>query len=202
MRGFLAILVTLWTAVSAMAQDGSLPALHRVTGVAADDVLNVRAGPAADTEIVGTLAPGSTGFEVIRTEGGWGLVNAGERAGWAALRFLEAEPGGTLAEAGALGCFGTEPFWNLRIAPGATAVLTSPENMEGDGYGIGGLSRMPSPLEKYLVDGSGPAGAVTAIIQRAECNDGMSDRAFGLDVSVVLSGEGRRVLSGCCTLGE
>ncbi|EBA05728.1 COG3650 family protein [Sagittula stellata] len=194
--------MTFWTAVAAVAQDGTLPALHRVTGVAADDVLNVRAGPSAQTEIVGTLAPDATGVGVVRTEGGWGLVNAGERAGWASLRFLEAEPGGTLAEAGALRCFGTEPFWSLKIAPGAEAVLTSPENMDGAAYEVGELRRMPAALEKYLVDGSGPEGAVAAIIQRAACNDGMSDRAFGLDVSVVLSGGDRRVLSGCCTLGD
>lgn len=202
MRAILATLVTFWTAVAAVAQDGTLPALHRVTGVAADDVLNVRAGPSAQTEIVGTLAPDATGIGVVRTEGGWGLVNAGERAGWASLRFLEAEPGGTLAEAGALSCFGTEPFWSLKIAPGAEAVLTSPENMDGAAYEVSELRRMPAALEKYLVDGSGPEGAVAAIIQRAACNDGMSDRAFGLDVSVVLSGGDRRVLSGCCTLGD
>ena len=42
-----------------------LPALHDVTGVAADDVLNVRARPDASAPVLGALTPDATGVEVV-----------------------------------------------------------------------------------------------------------------------------------------
>jgi hypothetical protein len=132
MRRLLAALLLL--ATPAAAQD-ALPILADVTGVAADDVLNVRAAPNAGAEIVGTLAPDMRGVEVagLDPSGGWGLVNSGERAGWAAMRFLA--PRADVWRAGALPegltCFGTEPFWSLRPG-GGRLVLATPEGPERD----------------------------------------------------------------------
>lgn len=58
-------------------------ALHDVTGVAANDVLNIRENPDAASPVIGTLAPDATGVEVILVDDGWALVNAGERSGYA-----------------------------------------------------------------------------------------------------------------------
>ncbi|MEO1155590.1 MAG: SH3 domain-containing protein, partial [Pseudomonadota bacterium] len=41
------------------------PALFDVTGVASDDVLNIRSAPSATAEIIGTLAHNETGVEVV-----------------------------------------------------------------------------------------------------------------------------------------
>lgn len=62
----------------ALAQD-IYPALHDVTGVAADDVLNIRSEPSASSPIIGTFSPFETDVEVVALspDGGWGRVNAG-----------------------------------------------------------------------------------------------------------------------------
>lgn len=66
-----------------------------VVGVAADDVLNVRAGPGVDFDVVATLDPTSDG-EAIATgtnrqlDGGaiWAEVRIGDVSGWANTAFL------------------------------------------------------------------------------------------------------------------
>ena len=41
----------------------------------------------------------------------------------------------------------------------------------------------------------------TAVLTRTACSDGMSDRAFGLRLELILSeADGRNLLSGCCSL--
>ena len=45
-------------------------------------------------------------------------------------------------------------------------------------------------------------GRLTATIVRESCSDGMSDRAYGLGVSVILEGGGPPTLAtGCCSVG-
>ena len=70
----------------------TLPALHNVTGVSAGDVLNVRAEPTAGASVIATLAPDAADVEVVEQRGNWGLVNAGEVAGWAYLKGREGGP--------------------------------------------------------------------------------------------------------------
>ena len=70
------LLTLLFLALPAQAQD--FPALYAVTGVAADDVLNIRSRPDAGAPIIGALAPDSTGVEVLGRSGNWALVSAGE----------------------------------------------------------------------------------------------------------------------------
>lgn len=65
------------------AQDARLPALFDVTGVSADDTLNVRQNPRATAGLLAELSPDATSIEVVRLSdsGGWGLVNIDESAG-------------------------------------------------------------------------------------------------------------------------
>ena len=46
------------------------------------------------------------------------------------------------------------------------------------------------------------AGRMTAVIQPAQCSDGMSDRVYGLSAVLVFDGAGQRsqMLSGCCRI--
>ena len=68
----------------------NLPARFSVTGVAADDVLNVRAAPDPAAPILAELPPDATGVEVIALsdDGAWALLPRPEGQGWASTRFL------------------------------------------------------------------------------------------------------------------
>ncbi len=89
-------------------QPADAPIGYRVVGVAADDVLNVRAGPSAGDTIVGTLAPDASGVVVTDTyrhEPWWEVVLDDGTVGWAHSRYLQLDerwsaPFGELACAG------------------------------------------------------------------------------------------------------
>ena len=94
----------------------TLPALYDVTGVEADDSLNVRTAPDATSNIVATIHSTGTNIEVIAINDtqGWGLVNIGEQSGWTSLRYLERQPNQDTGDFPAItDCYGTEPFWNI-----------------------------------------------------------------------------------------
>lgn len=183
-----------------------LPGLFRVVGVAADDVLNIRAAPSADAAIIGALAPDRRGVEVTSTarDGRWGQVLADDRSGWVAMRFLAPEPddpGVGLPDR--LSCAGTEPFWSLDLdmpadryrfaeytgdAPERTPRLQWHANLEF-GHVRGGALRLADAL-----------GGITVVIRPGECSDGMSDFIFGWK-ALAVDGDGpdARPFTGCCT---
>lgn len=182
-----------------------LPTLFDVQDVAAGDVLNIREAPDAKSAIIGTLAPDATGIEVVGTDrsGQWGQVNAGERAGWVAMRFLTNrtdvwQPGALPA---GFTCGGTEPFWSL--APkGADLNWWTPEGETAyPGLRVLDTGVFRSP-RRALVAGAG-AQVLTATVTPAQCSDGMSDMAFGLEAMVILQGaEGPQLYSGCCRIAR
>jgi uncharacterized protein YraI len=66
-------------------------AIYRVTGVAADDVLNVREGPGARYPIVGTLPPDARGVRLASTVecvGVWCQANFQNASGWVNTQYL------------------------------------------------------------------------------------------------------------------
>ncbi|WP_146347719.1 SH3 domain-containing protein [Phaeobacter marinintestinus] len=175
------------------------PVLHDVSGVAANDVLNVRAAPSSGAPIVGTLAFDQTGVEVLDTDpsGKWGLVNVGEAAGWASLRYLQPRPDpGDYALAQDLQCFGTEPFWTLDLVQGQRATFSrmseAPKAMPA-----GLLSTSGNRTDRFVV---GLGQDAVLIVSRMACNDGMSDRQFGIEANLVSLAPGLALLTGCCTL--
>lgn len=182
----------------AVAQAQELPARFSVTGVAADDVLNVREGPSARTQIRDMLAPDQSGVEVVRlsADGKWGMVGVVEGNGWVSMRYLAAEPMPADVLPRPVHCYGTEPFWSLSFQEDGIA-YRSPDG------------EFPlSPRSESAVAGgwqamlyAGVHGDWAVDIRRGECNDGMSDRLFGLSMTLEQSGMGATgVLSGCCTL--
>lgn len=203
--GRLSLGCALWLAAAAPAQE--LPALFRVTGVAADDVLNVRAEPGAGAEKIGALAPGAAGIEVVELgpEGRWARVNVDERSGWVAMRYLAAEGGAawTTMER-PLRCFGTEPFWALDIGAGAAEARYSA--LDGSDRALGPGEAWPGPVFGAATVGLQFAGQSGFATIRAEaCDDGMSDRAYGLSILLFLRDRGEGAaggLSGCCTLAR
>lgn len=186
----LAVLALLPIAASAQ----GLPGLFSVAGVAAGDALNLRAGPSAAAEVVGTLAPGTSGVEVVARspDGRWGLVALPEGGAWASLRFLAPEAAGPGLPRPLL-CRGTEPFWSVELRSDGGADFAAP-----------GEARELRPLG----EAAGVTGAVAAFddggrtldltILRAACSDGMSDRPYGL--AALLWDRGDALLEGCCTL--
>lgn len=196
MRGVrrLLLLLSLVLAGTGGVRAQELPQLYDVIGVAPDDVLNIRAEPGAASEIIGTLAPTARAVEVVALSGGWAKVNTSERTGWVSTRFLVPSPQWDWrAPQTPLTCFGTEPFWSLRI-DGDTARLSSPEGTEplmpilGRGASTGYLAFLGLQFD----------GAV-GMVRAEACSDRMSDRAYGLSIGVVWL-DTPRSLSGCCSL--
>lgn len=182
----------------------TLPTLFDVTGVAANDVLNIRAVPNGSAAIIGTLAPHARDIEVVGYDasGRWARINTGERSGWAALRYLAYQVDvwnpGTLPPT--LHCIGTEPFWSFRPR-GNTVVFSTPEAPESvmriETVLTTGMFRDP----RRSVTAQGASQRMTAVMVPMACSDGMSDRAYGLDFTVILEGRGEpQMLTGCCSI--
>jgi len=189
---------------AAATQEYILPTLFDVTGVAANDVLNIRSAPNASAAIVGTLSPQARDVEVVGYDatGRWARINTGEQSGWAALRFLAYQVDiwtpGTLPPT--LHCLGNEPFWSFRPR-GDLVVFSTPEVpeivMQLEQVLTTGLFRDP----RRSVSAQGESRRMTAVIVPMACSDGMSDRAYGLDVTVILEGRGEpQMLTGCCSI--
>lgn len=194
-----ALALTLALAGPALAtQEYILPTLFDVSGVAANDVLNIRTEPNASAPIIGTLAADTEAVEIVEERRGWGRVNAAEQSGWVSMRYLSYrtdvwQPGELPA---AFRCLGTEPFWDAK-REGGDLVLRAPEDQSGDRRPVqavldSGVFRDPT---RVVV-----AQDMTLFAQPQICSDGMSDRMFGLSAALVIHGEQPRMLSGCCTI--
>jgi len=191
-------------APAAATQEYILPTLFDVTGVAANDVLNIRAVPDASAGIIGTLSPDARDIEVVGYDetGRWARINTGERSGWAALRYLAYQVDvwtpGTLPPT--LHCLGNEPFWSFRPW-GDNMVFSTPDAPES-------LMRIEQVLEtgvfrdpRRSVSAQSDSRRMTAVMVPMACSDGMSDRSYGLDVTVILEGRGEpQMLTGCCSI--
>lgn len=187
-------LLLLCLATPVVARD--FPALANVTGVAASDVLNIRAEPDAGAAIIGTLRPDATGVEVISVTGGWALVNTGEGSGYASMRFLNPDAGPAWhALNRPLSCSGTEPFWSLDIDPAAGNVR----------FGSPSAGWQDRISQTWPGSDFAPSAAIAipdgmAVMQPAACSDGMSDRAYGIAIDLFLTGPSASRLAGCCSL--
>ncbi len=189
-----AVLICLAATASA---EGFLPT-YQVTEVSADDVLNIRAEPDPQADIVGTYDPYVQHIEVLRTspDGKWGLVGVAEQNGWTAMRFLEEmqHPADSILRP--LHCFGTEPFWSLELF------------LRGDAYhALGDTRRTLTQVSERLASNGaiavfeeGPSLTRTLIVERGYCDDGMRDREFGMRATLFNdTPDGSTVQSGCCT---
>ena len=201
MRAVLAIILALGVQLAPLLAQ-SVPQLYDVTGVAADDVLNIRAAPSAQAQIIGALERDARAVEVVATNpsGTWGQVNTGEAAGWVSLRYMVAR-GVMLDDQNlpvGLRCFGTEPFWSLIPIDGALRYQTPAEPARDLALWRVQDSAITGDLHRILrfagLDGPG-----VAFVYPAACSDGMSDRAYGLSISAMM-GLDRPMLSGCCSL--
>lgn len=178
------------------------PALHDVSGVSADDVLNIRAEPSASAPVIGTLAHDTTGIEVIEPNDRhtWGLVNTGEGIGWVSLAYLTRHPGQWYgSQIDRATCVGMEPFWTFAFSE--TDVTWNTPEGETSGQILDRFPAVGRPAEQgatFRLD-NGDDGV--AILRLDTCHDTMSDRAYGISVNIVAGGtEGPALYSGCCSL--
>lgn len=181
------------------------PTYHRVTDVASNDTLNVRAEPSASSADIGDLAHDATGIELIGTDptGKWGRIVWGDGNGWIATRFLTSDPVPMLDPAGipvGLFCSGTEPFWSTTFS-GAHAHYSdlggTDLSMQLTGIAVAeGYATTPA-----LISFASPSVTGDAILSSAICSDDMSDRDYPWRIHLLISDDGgRRLLSGCCRL--
>lgn len=180
---------------------GTLPAAFMVKGVAADDVLNIRAEPSAGAAVLGQIGPQALNVEVIEisADGKWGKVAAGgEGNGWVSLAYLERQP--VLDPALAprpMTCLGTEPFWSLGLFEQG-AEWSTPDTPRAD---LGEVTEAVAPQGFHIRAEEGPERVYNLTISREWCSDGMSDRQFGFAAKLFIeSPDGNALLSGCCTL--
>jgi len=209
----LCLAVTLALAGPAVAQTdlpGNLkiePALYDVVGVSASDRLNVRTGPGAKFRRVGSFAHNQINIEVVATtaDGRWGMVNTDGTNGWASMRFLAraGAPADPLPDP--LSCYGTEPFWSVTFTGGEAVADWSPMGLsDGPVTYPRYWSALPSNRGNTAVAIQLPRAddAIRAVgfVRMALCSDGMSDQSFGYMIDLILSGDGRQVVSGCCSV--
>ncbi|PIB24533.1 hypothetical protein BFP76_04855 [Amylibacter kogurei] len=209
-----ALLLSISTATGCLAQNTdeptaqmkpamvALPALFSVSGISSDDVLNVRSGPSAKFRDLGDLKLG-TKIEVtqIAPNGQWARIIWNERNAWVSNRFLTHVPTQQLLNTklpANLQCFGTEPFWNLKMVQGKEITF--------EGLGLLPVSE---PLDWERVSANHTlrfaigSASWRALMQKKICHDGMSDTEYGLQIDLMgTSASDAVVLSGCCRLVE
>ena len=182
------------------------PGYYRVTDVAAGDVLNVRADPDAQSDIVSEYTPDAHPIEVLEvvTEatGEWGRVLAADGNGWVAMRFLSPETVetivGTLVPIG-LQCGGTEPFWSLTAAAGS--LNFSAIDLDAVSRPLVAATTAIGRNNRFGLVASDETERMTAMLASGEaCSDGMSDRDFGWRIDLLIEGTETRAYEGCCRL--
>lgn len=189
--------------LAASAQNHPLPALYSVTNVAPDDVLNIRELPQASAEIVGSFTPDQAGIEVVAlsNDSKWGQVNVDERAGWVSLRYLARDPGqGWGHMPWPLDCYGTEPFWGL-FTDGENELVLQHMDEHTSRFLITMTTGVTGRSDRFWIRGEDGHGEALLTVRRQECYDGMSDRAYGLELDVLIDHtDGPYALSGCCSI--
>lgn len=196
-RSFAIFLFTFWPI---LVQAQPFPASYSVKGVAANDVLNIRAEPSAKAKVMGKIGPYDLNIEVLElsSDSKWGKVGLPEGNGWVSMTYLDLiTSDDPYVVQRPLSCMGTEPFWSVSLYPrgaeynspdtGAVPMTVTHEAVADHGFLI--------QLEE------GPSLNRTLIVTREGCSDGMSDRAFGFSTRMFTEApDGNMALQGCCTL--
>ena len=165
-----------------------------VTGVAFNDVLNLRTEPRAGAPLAGALPPAAFGIEALKHADGWVYVRSGQLEGWASARFLRPQSVFGERPPSPLRCIGTEPFWSFTLA-GNALTYTTPE-LKPVTAQIGTVQQsLNSTIVWRVTPKDGPVASAT-IEARQACSDDMSDRVYPFSVRV--EARDGMLLSGCC----
>jgi uncharacterized membrane protein len=184
-------LITLWLCAAFLAAQAETV---EVTGVAFDDVLNLRAEPRAGAPIAGALPPAAFGIEALKRTDGWIYVRSGQLEGWASARFLRPQFVPREQPPSPLQCLGTEPFWSFALEGNALTYSTPDLKPVAAQIGVVQRSRN-STIVWRVAPKDGPIASATIEAHQA-CSDGMSDRVFSFSARVET--RDGMFLSGCC----
>lgn len=164
---------------------------YEITGVSANDVLNIRQAPRASAPKVGEYGPRDKGIRIYKRSGNWALTgrsDPSEPDGWVNTRYLKVTTAPARVEL-PISCLGTEPFWNLAIQSTRRAIYTDPETAERR-YRVSEFRRSGRDATMHLGNG----GRVS--IAADKCSDGMSENQYPYSVRVLLPSGVK--LRGCC----
>lgn len=171
---------------SAFAED-----TYEVTGVSADDVLNIRKIPSASAPKVGEYLPRESGIRIYRRKGNWALTGRYDPQkpdGWVHTRYLKLTAAAASLQL-PVSCSGTEPFWAIVINTTESATYSEPDRTPQD-FPVSEFSRSKQNASMLLDVGGGVA------IRAGSCSDGMSDNIYPYAVQLRLP-DGRQ-FNGCC----
>lgn len=195
-------LITLLLAIvwGASVHAQSLPDRYMVNGVLADDVLNIRAERHATSEKIDEFPHDAMNVEILHVIDGWGQTATSEGFGWVSMRYLTANPWDDGQVPRPLICSGTEPFWNFVMLPSGAEYndLSLNENTPR----VQTVISEETAASGFLIQTQeGPTLTRTFAIAGRSCSDGMSDRPFGMSVTMFTSApDGNYVQTGCCTI--
>ena len=193
----------LFCLMPALAMASDWPALMNVTGVQANDHLNIRERATTASPVIGKLGANDTNVEIVGAseDAKWGIVNIGEGIGWVSLRYMM-RSGAADSLPDDLYCSGTEPFWAASFGA-ETMRFSSPESEELE-IATNGRRSSANRVDRYSITSKASDGSfAVAVITRRECSDGMSDRAYGLSLDLILrTNDIDAHLTGCCSLSQ
>lgn len=202
-----AILLTTLIAVPAWSQP------HSVSGVDADDALNIRADidltlDVGSSDIVGTIPHDAsdvmvTGLSVHIGDTKWREIRYHGTVGWVNARYLT--PTNMLLERPeALQCSGTEPFWNVAIDENDSTFISQDleSPIELDYLRLApGIGR--TDLWAHYLDSADGAYSLTVVVRYTEtCSDDMSDLTYDFEALLLGLDTAGAPAYGCCSIGR
>ena len=220
---FMAIALTL-SGVAQASVDKRLY-IYNVHKVAANDSLNLRALPGVEGKVLATIPYNSKG--VVSTgrsrqlgRSVWLEVHWAGKLGWVNKYYLKPEVQTASTKpaknsdkdtktnvkktqdkkkgsAVYMQCNGNEPFWTIKI----TEQKMNVHVMDAEKYQVAVDLRKQSANNTSIAVVAGRRGNAftSAFLQKVEiCSDGMSDKNYPYSVTALLNG--RRVVSGCCSI--
>lgn len=173
---------------------------YMVVDVTPRDVLNVRAAPAPDAQIVGEFAPFERIYALEILGNGWARVGIPEGAGFVNARYLQAVtiPRGHSGFPLDIICSGNEPFWSVDFHADQSVWMTTPEVPR---HQIGRLEMVMPMANDIAFPYVFNAGKVSGSVSRALCEDDMSGGQSPYHITMRFrEGHGDMILRGCCTL--
>jgi uncharacterized membrane protein len=169
-----------------------------VSGVRANDVLNLRSAPDARARIVGSLPANAQNIAVVgqSTAGvDWLMIDKGGVRGWVNARFLSYGERQQFRLPVRLSCAGTEPFWGIEVGYGRADAQLAYED-RGARIALGNAMPAAARPRIWLLPGTGARDRTSFLLVEARtCSDGMSDRSYPYTVAARV---GDTLLSGCC----
>lgn len=186
---------------------------HSVSGVAEQDVLNIRANidqtlDVGSSRIIGAIPHDATDVAVtgisVKVHGTqWREVVYQGKVGWVNASYLT--PTSTMFQIpDALHCAGTEPFWGVTVEE-KNSDFSSPELEIPIKLGaprlVPGIGK--SDLWAYYLDSADGAYSLSLILRYTEaCSDGMSDLTYDYEAFLLgLSSTGAPA-QGCCRISH